>query len=120
MAERREFRRRKRGRGADALALEAPNPVAELQEYVADLAYALLERDSQEIRRLLREPISARLPLEVRAEATQFMRLPGTSVRAPIHTLRYSYRLHELYAGTGASGDDPHGQLELFSPERSW
>ena len=114
MSERREVRR------ADALAANAADPLAELATYVADLAYALLERDTAEIRRLLRGPMSIRLPLEVRAEAMQFTRLPETSIRAPIQTLRFSHRLHEWQTGSG-DADEALGQFDLFAEnERSW
>lgn len=121
MPERREVRRPDAARRADALAMNAADPLADLVGYVADLAYALLERETPEIRRLLRAPISARLPREVRAEAMQFTRLPETSVRAPIHTLRYVHRLHEMQAGAG-DGSEIRGQFDLFgtSEEPSW
>lgn len=120
MPRRREVRRPAETRRADALAINAADPLAELAGYVADLAYALLERETPEIRRLLRAPISARLPREVRAEAMQFTRLPETSVRAPIHTLRFIHRLHELQTGAGI-GTESRGQFDLFSDEeQSW
>jgi hypothetical protein len=91
----------------------------ELVEYVADLAYSMIERETTEIRRLLRAPISAKLPLEVRAEAMQFTRLPEESVRAPIQTLRYAHRLHELHAGVGSGTVGQ--QIDLFGEETaSW
>lgn len=120
MPERREVRRPEAARRADALAMNAADPLTELATYVADLAYALLERETVEIRRLLRSPMSVRLPLEVRAEAMQFSRLPESSVRAPIQTLRFSHRLHELQTGAGAA-DQSLGQFDLFAEdERSW
>lgn len=120
MPRRREVRRPADARRADALAMNAADPLAELAGYVADLAYALLERQTPEIRRLLRAPISARLPREVRAEAMQFTRLPDASVRAPIHTLRFVHRLHELQTAAGI-GDERHGQFDLFAgDERLW
>lgn len=121
MPKRREVRRPDGTQRADALAMNATDPLTELAGYVADLAYALLERHTLEIRRLLRSPMSARLPREVRAEAMQFTRLPETSARAPIHILRYAHRLHELQTGIG-EGDERLGQLDLFpaAEERSW
>ena len=121
MPKRREFRRADGTRRVDAVA-NAADPLVELAEFVADLAYALLERRTLEIRRLLRSPTSARLPREVRAEAMQFTRLPEESVRAPIHTLRFAHRLHELQTGAGRANDGL-GQLDLFPPEeeeRTW
>jgi hypothetical protein len=117
MPKRREVRSEK-PRRADAQSVQA-DPTVELSEYVADLAYSLLERDTSEIRRLLRAPLSARLPLEVRAEAMQFTRLPEQSVRAPIQTLRFAHRLHELHAGSGAGSGGL--QIDLFGQETtSW
>ena len=117
MPRRREVRAG-RTRRVDAQSVQA-DPAVELAEYVADLAYALLERDVPEIRRLLRTPLSARLPREVRAEAMQFTRLPEGSVRAPIETLRFSHRLHELNAGIGGRGDGEQ-QIDLFGDSRPW
>lgn len=119
MAERREVRIGKRRR-ADSQSVAA-DPVTLLADYVADLAYSLLERDIPEVRRLLRAPISARLPREVRAEAMQFTRLSEASVRAPIETLRFAHRLHELHMGAG-DPDETAQQIDLFGdePPRSW
>lgn len=114
MAKRREVRRSGVARRIDAVAATATDPLVALATFVADLAYALLERRTVEIRQLLRDPLSARLPREVRAEAMQFSRLPDTSARAPIHTLRFAHRLHELQAGAG-DNEGPLGQLDLFA-----
>jgi hypothetical protein len=90
-----------------------PEAGEELETFVADLTFALLERDIPEIKRLLRSELAGQLPPEVRSEAVQFSRLQPGSARAPIHTLRFAHRLHELNAGLGST--DPDEQIDLFS-----
>ena len=74
------------------------------------LARALIDRRIRSVETLLRHPLAGRLPSVVRDEAGAFRRLPSDSVRAPIETLRYCYRLAQLIAAEALDEE----QQELF------
>jgi hypothetical protein len=71
---------------------------AHLLDYLDRLCTALLGRDVPEIRRLLRSPLARALPRTVREEALAIAVAPTTSLRAPIHTLRFYQQTMQLLA----------------------
>jgi hypothetical protein len=91
------------------------------------LCTALLARDAEEIRRLLRHPLAHALPRPVRNEALAIARAGTHGFRAPIHALRlYHQTAHLLGAiadpaaaatapSAGAKGDQMELQLEAVA-----
>jgi hypothetical protein len=66
-------------------------------DYLDGLCAALLARNSTEIRRLLRHPLSRALPKRVREECFSIARARPESLRAPVHTLHFYHQtLHLL------------------------
>ena len=87
------------------------------------LCAALLARNPDEIRRLLRHPLARALPRQVREEALGIARNGARGFIAPIHTLRlYHQTAHLLGACTDpasrrrerATVGSEDGQIELF------
>ena len=64
--------------------------------YLDSLCTALLARDAEEIRRLLRHPLARALPRAVREEALAVARSEARSLRAPIQTLRFYHQTAHL------------------------
>jgi hypothetical protein len=87
------------------------------------LCAALLARNPDEIRRLLRHPLARALPRQVREEALGIARNGARGFLAPTHTLRlYHQTAHLLGACTdpasrrreSAAVGGEEGQIELF------
>ena len=70
--------------------------------YLDRLCAALLARDTDEIRRLLRHPLSHALPRRVRSEAIAIARAGARGLRAPMQTLNFYHQTAHLL---GAIGD---------------
>ena len=69
--------------------------------FLDSLCAALLARNAEEIRRLLRHPLARALPRQVREEAVIIARAGARGYRAPIHALRlYHQTAHLLGACT--------------------
>jgi hypothetical protein len=92
--------------------------------FLDTLCTALLARDAQQIRELLRHPLARALPRAVREEALLIARRGRRALIAPIQTLRlYHQTAHLLGAGkdpatTGASQDAVAlRQLEMFAAQ---
>ena len=64
--------------------------------YLDSLCAALLARDAEETRRLLRHPLARALPRAVREEALGMARAGKKSLRAPIQTLRFYHQTAHL------------------------
>lgn len=64
--------------------------------YLDSLCAALLARDAEETRRLLRHPLARALPRAVREEAMGMARAGNRSLRAPIQTLRFYHQTAHL------------------------
>ena len=64
--------------------------------YLDSLCAALLARDAEEIRRLLRHPLARALPRAVREEALAMARAGKRSLRAPLQTLRFYHQTAHL------------------------
>ena len=60
------------------------------------LSAALLARESEEIRRLLRHPLAHALPRRVRSEAIAIARAGSNGFRAPIQALRLYHQTAHL------------------------
>lgn len=92
--------------------------------YIDSLCAALLARDGDEIRRLLRHPLARALPRGVQEEALGIARSGPRSMRAPMQTLRFYHQTAHLLgvqrdpanpAGIARRGrdEDDHAQMEL-------
>ena len=92
--------------------------------YLDSLCAALLARDGDEIRRLLRHPLARALPRAVREEALGMARSGARSMRAPLQTLRFYHQTAHLLgvqydpanpAGPArrSSHEDDEAQMEL-------
>ena len=93
--------------------------------YIDSLCAALLARDGDEIRRLLRHPLARALPRGVREEALGFARSGSRSMRAPLQALRFYHQTahllgvqHDpanpaLLAAQRNREDDEEAQMEL-------
>ena len=68
----------------------------QLGAFTGQLLDAMFDHDARAIRLLLRRPLAASLPREVREEALAFTALPETSMRAPLAALQFAYRLRQL------------------------
>ena len=87
------------------------------------LCAALLARNAEEIRLLLRHPLARALPRQVREEALMIARSRTKGFVAPIHTLRlYHQTAHLLGACSDPAVRRPEreleaveGQIELFA-----
>lgn len=78
--------------------------------YLEELCTALLAHDALAIHRLLAHPLARSLPRQVREEAIAISRASPTSLRAPIHTLRFYHQTLQLGdddPGPGRSADEP-------------
>jgi hypothetical protein len=64
--------------------------------YLDSLCAALVARDAEEIRRLLRHPLARALPRAVREEALGMARAGNRSLRAPLQTLRFYHQTAHL------------------------
>ena len=73
--------------------------------YLDSLCAALLARDGDEIRRLLRHPLARALPRAVREEALGVARSGPRTMRAPLHTLRFYHQTAHLL---GVQHDPAH------------
>ena len=92
--------------------------------YLDSLCAALLARDGEEIRRLLRHPLARALPRAVRDEALGMARAGARTMRAPLHTLRFYHQTAHLLgvqhdpanpaaAARRRGDDDAQEQMEL-------
>ena len=91
--------------------------------YIDSLCAALLARDGEEIRRLLRHPLARALPRAVREEALAIARAGSRSMRAPIQTLRFYHQTAHLLGvqrdpanpatRDRSPSDDEQAQMEL-------
>jgi hypothetical protein len=88
--------------------------------YLEELCSALLSHDATAVHRLLAQPLAQKLPRVVRDEALALSRAGPTTLRAPIHTLRYYYQTLQLTesepptrAGSAESADHSCEQIEL-------
>lgn len=89
--------------------------------YLDRLCTALLAREAEEIRRLLRHPLVHALPRRVKAEALAIARTGAHGFRAPIETLRLYHQTAHLLGrlsdpAARASAPRPAGpdaQIEL-------
>ena len=89
-------------------------PDYHLVDYVESLAAAMLRRDAGTIDHLLRAPSAHALPRAVREEILAIRRTLRHTMRAPLETLRYGYRLQQLLAGDALPPGTDARQLELF------
>lgn len=85
--------------------------------YLDTLCTALLARDSEETRRLLRHPLARALPRAVREEAMTMARAGNSSMRAPIQTLRFYHQTAHLLGvqhdpAAGTARESAHGRDE--------
>lgn len=79
------------------------------------LCAALIARDDDDVRLLLRHPLGRELPREVREEAMAITALPSESHRAPMKTLWFRYAMEQMRNDDGAFVPSP--QLDLpFAP----
>ena len=90
--------------------------------FLDSLCAALLARDTERIRQLLRHPLARALPREVREEALVVARAGRRGFVAPLRTMRlYHQTAHLLGAchdpATDADGAErpPAPQLEIFA-----
>lgn len=67
--------------------------------YLDDVYRAAMTRDRRRVQDLLRQPLSVRLPAEVRAEALAIGGAPRASLRAPIRLLQLRERVVQLALG---------------------
>jgi len=89
--------------------------------YLEALCAALLSHDAAAVQGLLAQPLARALPRAVRDEALAICRAGPTTLRAPMHTLRFYYQALQLSeseppAPASASperDDEPHEQIEL-------
>ncbi len=77
--------------------------------FLDGLCAALLARNPDEIRRLLRHPLARALPRQVREEALLIARAGSRGFMAPIHTLRLYHQTSHLL---GACSDAPGRRFE--------
>ncbi len=70
-----------------------------LVAYLDEIVHAVDARARDQIPLLLDEPIATHLPREIREELAAFAAQSAHSFRAPIHFLRYRYRMLQLSAG---------------------
>ncbi|HET6680258.1 MAG TPA: hypothetical protein VFG84_03605 [Gemmatimonadaceae bacterium] len=77
--------------------------------FLDGLCAALLARDQDEIRRLLRHPFARALPRTVREEALLIARAGSRGFMAPIQTLRLYHQTSHLL---GACSDVPGRRFE--------
>jgi len=64
--------------------------------FLESLCAALIARNAEEIRRLLRHPLARALPRVVREEAVVIARSGARGYRAPIHALRLYHQTAHL------------------------
>lgn len=92
--------------------------------YLDSLCTALLARDAEEIRRLLRHPLARALPRAVREEALAVARSESRGMRAPIQALRFYHQTahllgvqhdpaHQPVPVRRAADSDDEAQIEL-------
>ena len=92
--------------------------------YIDSLCTALLARDGDEIRRLLRHPLARALPRAVREEALGIARSGPRSMRAPMQALRFYHQTAHLLGvqhdpanpadpARRTPDDDEQAQMEL-------
>ena len=81
--------------------------------FLDSLCAALLARNAEEIRRLLRHPLARALPRQVREEAVVIARAGVRGYRAPIHTLRLYHQTSHLL---GACSDPATRGLSASEP----
>lgn len=72
--------------------------------YLDMLCAALIERQQEEIQRLLKHPLARALPRRVREEATAIARAGPNSLRSPIQTLRFYHQTMHLLGPRGERG----------------
>lgn len=75
--------------------------------YLDQLCAALLARNQEGIRELLRHPLARALPRRVREEAIAIARAGQHSLRAPIQTLRFYHQTAELLGARGENLERP-------------
>ena len=81
--------------------------------YLARLARACVERDRDELDKLMRMRLSSHLPRAVLDELEFFRRSKSSSLRAPLKLMRYVHKMQQLAT---APGDE--SQLPLALRER--
>ncbi len=90
--------------------------------YLEALCAALLSHDAPTVQGLLVQPLARALPRAVRDEALAICRAGPTTLRAPMHTLRFYYQTLQLSESEPAApasaasperDDEPHEQIEL-------
>ena len=72
--------------------------------YLDMFCAALLARDQEEIRRLLKHPLARALPRRVRQEANAIARAGAHSLRSPIQALRFYHQTMHLLAPRAEPG----------------
>ena len=83
--------------------------------YLDRLCAALLARDTDEIRRLLRHPLAHALPRRVRAEAVAIARAGARGFRAPMQTLGFYHQTAHLLGAIG----DPAAPARVPASDRA-
>jgi|SRR5688500_16275358 hypothetical protein len=83
--------------------------------FLDQLCAALLVREPEEIRRLLRHPLASVLPRRVRAEALLIARAGSDGLRAPVNALHFYHQTAHLF-GTHADAARRHRQSDAAQP----
>ncbi len=81
-----------------------------LLSYIDRLYDAVVARQAQVVRSLLRTRMAMHLPRDVREDALAVSRAPNASFRAPLRLLQFAHRMAEL---SREEAVPPAGQLEL-------
>lgn len=85
--------------------------------YLEELCTALMARESQEIRRLLRHPLARALPRRVREEGLAIARAGKESLRAPVQTLHFYHQTMHLLVGSAARNAEQRRGAEIPGDE---
>ncbi len=85
-------------------------------EFLDLLCAALIARDDEDVRLLLRHPVGRELPREVREEALAIAALPVESHRAPMKTLWFRYAMEQLQRDEFAFLHSPQLDLPFVPP----
>ncbi|MBC7792029.1 MAG: hypothetical protein H7Z74_18945 [Anaerolineae bacterium] len=85
-------------------------------EFLDLLCAALIARDDEDVRLLLKHPIGRELPREVREEALAIAALPAESHRAPMKTLWFRYAMEQLQRDEFAFLHSPQLDLPFMPP----
>ncbi|MGI9077331.1 MAG: hypothetical protein ACR2G6_08385 [Gemmatimonadaceae bacterium] len=80
------------------------------------LCAALIARDDEDVRLLLRHPVGRDLPREVREEALAIVALPAQGYRAPMKTLWFRYAIEQLQRDEFAFLHSPQLDLPFMPP----